>query len=64
MKCYDLLNARSHKVNCTLQHPDNKLNLTNGVSGILTTRNHVKGWFAFDVVAEDDLLACNSLEIS
>ena len=60
----DLLDAGPHKIDCTLQHPYHKLNLTSGVRRILTTRNHVESWPPLDVEAEGNLFPCNSLKSS
>lgn len=59
----DLLDAGPHKLDCTLKHPNHKLNLTSRVDSIFTTRNHVDGWPPLGVEAEGDLFPCNSLKV-
>ena len=56
-----VLDARSHEVGTTLEHPDDKLNLTSWFVCVLTARKHVETGPTAGVVTKDDFFTRHGL---
>lgn len=53
----DVLDAGSHEIHGTLEDPDDKVDLSGALFGVLSARTHVEGGSALGVVAKEELFA-------